>query len=127
MNRRIVVALVLVLAGAAVVSAACVQGGEEGDRCNPNLSHDECGSSLTCQQPSPCVESYCCPANLATSTSAYCRGDPAACPSEAGADARTEAGTDAGTDTDADGSGGGGRAGTGIDSGPDGPADAPAE
>jgi hypothetical protein len=36
-------------------------GGGEGDRCNPSLSHDECGNGLACRQPTDCPENYCCP------------------------------------------------------------------
>jgi hypothetical protein len=42
-------------------------GGGEGDRCNPYLSHDECGSGLSCTQPTDCPENYCCPATNPTS------------------------------------------------------------
>jgi hypothetical protein len=58
----------------------------EGDRCNPSLSHDECGgSNLVCAIPANCNpantphspyangEAYCCPAN-GTSTNANCDG-----------------------------------------------------
>ena len=52
-------------------------GGREGERCNPNLSHNECDDGLTCVQPASCAENYCCPANAGTSTNPFCNG--AAC------------------------------------------------
>jgi hypothetical protein len=64
--------LVLTLAaGLAWASVACNQG-QEGDRCNPLLSHDECNAGLTCQQPTNCPENYCCPAS-GTSSNPYCQ------------------------------------------------------
>lgn len=71
---------------AAVVAAAllaatthgCNQGAE-GNRCNPNLigtspmyDEDECGSGLSCTQPSSCPESYCCP-TTGPSANPYCQ------------------------------------------------------
>jgi hypothetical protein len=50
--------LITTLALALVVG--CDQGAE-GDRCNPSLSHDECGNGLACTQPANCPENYCCP------------------------------------------------------------------
>jgi hypothetical protein len=52
------VAVAALTAGAAL--AGC-DGGSEGDRCNPDLSHDECSSGLVCSQPDFCPENYCCP------------------------------------------------------------------
>jgi hypothetical protein len=46
--------------------------GNEGERCNPDLSHDECGAGMTCQQPKDCPESYCCPTS-GNSSNAYCQ------------------------------------------------------
>ena len=69
-------------------------GGREGERCNPNLSHNECDDGLTCVQPATCVESYCCPANASASTNPYCNG--AGCPAPDAAPT-----PDAGTDTGA--------------------------
>jgi hypothetical protein len=54
-----------------VIALGCEQG-REGDRCNPSLSHDECGSNLSCQQPENCPENYCCPISGA-STNAFCQ------------------------------------------------------
>ncbi|HWZ88206.1 MAG TPA: hypothetical protein VNW92_05130 [Polyangiaceae bacterium] len=64
---------------------AC-QGGSEGDRCNPARAaagEDECGSGLSCQQPTNCPENYCCPTN-GTSSNIWCQtgcngGDVSGC------------------------------------------------
>jgi hypothetical protein len=65
------------------LGAGC-DGGREGERCNPFLSHNDCNDGLTCQQPATCAENYCCPANASSSTNPFCNG--AACPAaEAGA------------------------------------------
>jgi hypothetical protein len=93
-------AIGLALLGLGLVIVACEQGGE-GDRCNPDLSHNECNSGLTCQQPLPCVENYCCPVDPSTSTSPYCQGSPSVCPSEDAGGAPEDAGGDAGSDTGA--------------------------
>jgi hypothetical protein len=97
-------AVVIVLATFAFVHPACVGNGGEGDRCNPNLSHDECDNGLVCVQPGACPEAYCCPVNASASSSAYCRGDPSVCPSEAGTgdDGGGEAATDASADSPGD-------------------------
>jgi hypothetical protein len=54
-----------VLAAAGAYAGGCLPpdagGGGEGDRCNPSLSHNECGGSLVCTQPTDCPENYCCP------------------------------------------------------------------
>jgi len=57
------------------LGVACNEG-REGDRCNPDLfpGEDECGSGLSCQTPSTCVESYCCPPDPASSKNGYCNG-----------------------------------------------------
>jgi hypothetical protein len=69
-----VVSLALAVLAVAAISNGCV-GGAEGDRCNPALSHDECGGArLTCQQPATCVESFCCPNPASSSTNPYCNG-----------------------------------------------------
>jgi hypothetical protein len=65
--------------------------GAEGDRCNPDLSHNECNSGLTCTQPALCPESYCCPIN-GDSTDPYCQegcngGAAAICNADPEADA----------------------------------------
>lgn len=57
-------------------------GGTEGNRCVPQLSHNECNSGLNCVTGSytdpngvtfTCGESYCCPAS-GTSVSGNCNG-----------------------------------------------------
>ncbi|MCL2448251.1 MAG: hypothetical protein FWD17_04840, partial [Polyangiaceae bacterium] len=73
------VALVVAMTAA---FAGCAEGGggDEGDRCNPDLSHSECNGSLTCQVVSDpvsgasCGESYCCPTPATDSTNGYCNG-----------------------------------------------------
>src|SRR5580693_2431035 len=57
--------------------------GIEGERCNPDLTHNPCNSGLTCTQPLNCPESYCCSPN---STDPYCQtgcagGDQSVCAS----------------------------------------------
>jgi hypothetical protein len=85
-------------------SAACNQGAE-GDRCNPDLSHDECNAGLSCQQPKNCPENYCCPIE-GESTSAFCQpgcagGLAAICAAEPSYDAcvTEEGATDASKDS----------------------------
>jgi len=56
---------------ASLCMLACEEG-REGDRCNPDLSHDECGSGLSCQQPVNCPENYCCPTS-GESTNPFCQ------------------------------------------------------
>jgi len=80
--------LLSALGMAAMIAATGCDQGKEGDRCNPDLSHDECNSGLTCQQPSTCAENYCCPTPASGSDNAYCNG--AGCP------AATSSGDDAG-------------------------------
>jgi hypothetical protein len=65
----------------AVMAATGCDQGKEGDRCNPDLSHDECNSGLTCQQPATCAENYCCPTPASSSSNPYCNG--AGCPAAA--------------------------------------------
>jgi hypothetical protein len=76
----------------ALVLLACNQGAE-GDRCNPDLSHNECNSGLSCMSPPLCPEAYCCPTdsngNLLPNSDSYCQtgcngGAASAC--NAGAD-----------------------------------------
>ncbi len=59
---RIGIALVVGSSAIAILSAGCDQG-SEGDRCNPDLSHNECNDGLVCTQPVDCPENYCCPAS----------------------------------------------------------------
>jgi hypothetical protein len=75
MNSRTLIGSVLL--GALAFGNGC-DGGREGDRCNPNLSHDDCDDGLVCVQPATCVESYCCPAKGGASSNAFCNGQ--ACP-----------------------------------------------
>jgi hypothetical protein len=112
---RVGIALVAGVLGA--VGAGCEQGAE-GDRCNPDLSHNECNSGLSCQQPVNCPENYCCPTSGPSSNpfcqpgcsgglESICAADPTydACVTDAEADTAPEAATtdggvpDAGTDT----------------------------
>jgi hypothetical protein len=73
---------------AAALLAVAITGcdtSQEGDRCNPSLSHDECNSGLSCAVPPNCSlatephspyangEAYCCPTN-GTSTNPNCNG-----------------------------------------------------
>ena len=54
---RIGIALALLAGAFALGGAGGCNVGNEGERCNPSLSHDECGSNLSCQQPVDCPES----------------------------------------------------------------------
>jgi hypothetical protein len=68
-------AVLLVIAGGLVLGGAggC-QVGQEGERCNPYLSHDECGAGLACKNPPNCPEYYCCPTSTSgTRISPYCQ------------------------------------------------------
>ena len=67
--RHFLFALILGLAAAAL---GCQQG-EEGDYCNPDLSHNECNQGLSCQQPALCPESYCCPDPVTPESNAFCQ------------------------------------------------------
>jgi hypothetical protein len=74
-NRLVAIARLRVVFAAfvatALVTPAC-DVGKEGERCNPLLTNDECGSGLSCQEPTDCPESYCCP-TMGTSTNPYCQ------------------------------------------------------
>jgi hypothetical protein len=72
--------------------------GNEGERCNPSLTHDECSAGLSCLQPVDCPESYCCPTTR-VSRDPFCQagcnggrgsicaaGGDADCPAEASGD-----------------------------------------
>jgi hypothetical protein len=55
-----------------------------GERCNPLLFEDECGSGLACTYPPNCGVAFCCPPPATTSVPMcmfppYCSGD-ACCP-----------------------------------------------
>jgi hypothetical protein len=86
-------ALALVLAAILGCLTGC-DGGREGDRCNPDLSHNDCNDGLTCVQPSTCVENYCCPADPMTSTNNYCNGR--SCPEDTDAGAAPSDASEAG-------------------------------
>jgi hypothetical protein len=83
--------------------------GRDGERCNPYLTHDECGPGLACTQPVDCPESYCCPASdPSSSTSAYCQrgcngGQASMCAAGADADCVGRSPQGAAANTDADG------------------------
>lgn len=63
MKTSLLAQLLTGLAAALLVSGLACGHGNEGDRCNPDLSsgHDECGGGLQCTTPPECPESYCCP------------------------------------------------------------------
>ena len=79
-TRKFVLVNVLLLVGSLALFAVGCHEGSEGDRCNPDLipSQSECNSGLSCQVPSTCVEAYCCPTNLSSSSNGFCNGT--ACP-----------------------------------------------
>jgi hypothetical protein len=90
--------LAVLLASALFLASThgCNQG-REGDRCNPSLAmgEDECGSGLSCTQPTDCPENYCCPSG--PSMNPFCQpgcagGQEAIC--AAGGTADCDAGTD---------------------------------
>lgn len=98
---RISIAL-FCLGTVAVFGAGGCRIGKEGERCNPSLSHDECGSGLACTQPVDCPENYCCPTS-GTSSSDYCQpgcagGQASICAAGGDADCPSEAGEDGGSD-----------------------------
>jgi hypothetical protein len=74
--RHLGMVILGVLAAAGAYAVGCLPpdagGGSEGDRCNPSLSHDECGSGLVCTQPTDCPENYCCPTS-GSSSNPYCQ------------------------------------------------------
>ncbi len=92
-------ALLVASAGMLAAGEGC-DGGREGERCNPSLSHNDCDNGLTCQQPGTCAENYCCPDPPVSSSSPFCRGLPPFCPApDAGSDAEASA-DDADASTD---------------------------
>jgi hypothetical protein len=74
--RRLGTVVLALLAMVGASAGGCLPpdfgGGSEGDRCNPLLSHNECGDGLACMQPTDCPESYCCPTS-GTSSNAFCQ------------------------------------------------------
>jgi hypothetical protein len=111
---RIGIALALATASFAALIPGCTVG-QEGERCNPDLSHDECNAGLSCQQPANCPENYCCPIS-GESQNPYCQpgcngGLASICAAaqyygdssiEVDCAAYEEAGAEAGTDAEAD-------------------------
>ena len=101
------ITLTALLLGLVAFGNGC-DGGREGDRCNPNLSHNDCDDGLACVQPATCVESYCCPSSGGASSNRFCNGQSCPAPDAAGAedsgpDAREGAGPDAASDGGAGG------------------------
>jgi hypothetical protein len=100
-------------------SYACNEGAE-GDRCNPSLSHDECGAGLSCQTPSDpktgatCGESYCCPTPATSSSNSFCNGSNF---SEIGSNGMPNCPTPAGVDSGANGDDAGSTEGGALDGG----------
>jgi hypothetical protein len=100
-------ALVVAVASALTIGAVgCQPGVGEGERCNPFLSHDECGDGLMCTNPSyaptgaTCGESYCCPIN-GMSGNDYCNGiNEMTCPIPPSSSSSSAAGSDDGGGSD---------------------------
>jgi hypothetical protein len=76
MKHRLVRTLIaLALSTGVIISIPACNQDSEGDRCNPARAangEDECGSGLSCQQPTNCPENYCCPTS-GTSNNPYCQ------------------------------------------------------
>jgi hypothetical protein len=106
--------VLVIAAGLALGGGGGCQIGQEGERCNPNQSHDECGAGLACQNPPNCPEYYCCPTPDPTkSTNPYCQsgcngGDVSICASGGDASFCSEGGGDDGGGGGDDGGGGDG-------------------
>jgi len=90
-----------VFLGALALFGGCYAEGQEGDRCNPLRSSDECASGLHCSG-NPigisasypiafCPENYCCPAMVGPNDSPNCQNG-----CNGGADAICTAGMDPG-------------------------------
>jgi hypothetical protein len=71
-SSRIGIALAVVLGGLVLTGAGGCNIGQEGERCNPSLTHDECGPGLACTAVANCPETYCCPTS-GTSSNPYCQ------------------------------------------------------
>jgi len=86
-RKFVLLNILLLLMSLALFGVGCHEGAE-GDRCNPDLipSQSECNSGLTCQVPSTCVEAYCCPMQLSSSSNGYCNGTLCPAPPDAGTD-----------------------------------------
>lgn len=91
MKASKLVTAVFVALSFVVITNGC-DGGREGERCNPDSSHDECDDGLRCQAPATCVESYCCPTPASSSSNPYCNGK--GCPGGGDAGAPADAGRD---------------------------------
>jgi hypothetical protein len=72
MHSRIGSALVVLAAALALGGGGGCNTGQEGERCNPNLTHDECGAGLACSVVPDCPETYCCPTS-GNSSNVYCQ------------------------------------------------------
>jgi hypothetical protein len=101
MNRMysLVGIALLSIGGVVAFGAGGCNVGNEGERCNPDLSHDECGAGLSCTQPQYCPENYCCPTS-GTSNNPYCQtgcngGQASICAAGGDADCDPDAGGDA--------------------------------
>jgi hypothetical protein len=67
-------AVLVVGVGVITASAVGCNTGGQGERCNPLLSHNECGSGLVCNGSiSDCPEAYCCPTDTSEITSDLCK------------------------------------------------------
>jgi hypothetical protein len=84
---RVLAALAFIAVASVAFGGGC-DSGNEGSRCVPTLSHDECGGdTLVCSGPGTnyplpgnCVENYCCPRDPTKSAVAYCNGTDTTCP-----------------------------------------------
>jgi hypothetical protein len=76
-NRMFLVragAVLLAGVGALVTASVGCDTGGQGERCNPSLSHNECGSGLACNSTiTDCPEAYCCPTDPTKVTSNFCQ------------------------------------------------------
>lgn len=97
MNRSITFLAVLSLVG--LFSAHCQPSVDEGERCNPSLSHNECAGdpAIQCTVPTNCVVAYCCgPKSTSPNCQACAAGDGGT--DEGGADAATDSAVDDASD-----------------------------
>jgi hypothetical protein len=99
---RVGIALLVALGGVALGGGGGCNIGQEGERCNPSLTHDECGAGLACTNPTNCPEYYCCPTS-GKSSNPYCQdgcngGNVSICASGGDADCPSEGGDDGGSE-----------------------------
>jgi len=111
--------VLLAIAGVVALGGTGCTIGQEGERCNPSLGHDECGSGLACTIPTDCPEAYCCPTS-GQSSNPFCQagcsgGQASACAAGGDADCPTEGGDDGGASTGDDGGSSGDEGGGGGD------------